>query len=304
MNLFRRTMAALAWCAVVSQCSGALASSLCDTHDFSGDEKFLIKRPLAVKLPDAKPEVIGGTVADVTVWPATMIFCPISGEFCTSTAVGPRVVLTAAHCLDHVREPGKPTVKGALKIDNKPKFDVKCTIDPDYQPFDYAAYEANGNVMKVEWSADLAVCLVESDIQVVKYERLMPFATRLKRDDQITLLGLGCTEPGGGGTTETLYAGPAPVKESIAGTFFIHTQRDPNSIRKEAALCKGDSGGAGYKSFHGVRSIVAIASLSDNLRDSWLTNTTLSNVLDFVRAQTGENDFPVCGLHPIAAKCQ
>jgi hypothetical protein len=287
---------------IVSQPGAAI--SLCEEHSAKDGEQFVITRPRPALVQNTKPEIIGGTVADPNKWPATMIFCSKVGTFCTSTAIGPRVVLTAAHCLDGLLTSGSAGVSG--RLDRAPgghSMSVTCMLNPTHKSFN-GVIDAT-TTMKLEWSADIAICKGGGDMGMSAYERILLYADRVKPHDLITLLGLGCTTSGGGGTTEQLYQGPAPIIDFISNTYFMHTQRDPNNVNHWAALCKGDSGGAGYKTFDdGKRYVVGIASLSDNKRESWLTSTTTSDMLQFIRAQTNDNDFAVCGLNPQASPCQ
>ena len=103
----------------------AAASAPCSAQFPAGDNFFLVRpNPLGKLSADAKIgglkfgevksgdpkiadlkfiEVIGGTPASPQNWPATFILCVSDGFFCTSTAIGPQVVITAAHCFDGLK---------------------------------------------------------------------------------------------------------------------------------------------------------------------------------------------------------
>ena len=280
------------------------AAALCMEHPARDDEKFVIVAPRAVQAPGVKPEIIGGSIADPKMWPATMIFCSQAKTFCTSTAVGARVIVTAAHCLDEVRIEGSTEIKGRFDPASGEPLKVKCTRHPTYRMFNQALYDSTKK-MRIEWSADIAVCTVSDDLRLPKYERLLLAPDRVKPNDNVTLLGLGCTLAGGGGTTETLFQGPAPIAEFISGTYYMRTRRGSKQVNKWAALCKGDSGGASYKSFSGgSRYVVGVASISGGKLKSWLTNTTAPDIINFIKTQTNDGEFAVCGVHPTARSCR
>src|SRR5512145_2693126 len=64
--------------------------------------------------PTAEPQIIGGRRSNPADWPATFAF-----SNCTSTAIGSRVLLTAAHCVGH-------GANGKLEIPGKKDIDVEC----------------------------------------------------------------------------------------------------------------------------------------------------------------------------------
>jgi hypothetical protein len=285
------------------------AAELCAQHPLKDSEQFVVTRPLEVKAPDMKPEVIGGSVVEIGEWPATMILCSKAGTFCTATAVGQRIVLTAAHCLEGLER--ADYVVGRFDHVSNDEFGartelqlgVKCRTHGKYRPF-LGRIELT-TVMKNEWSADLAVCAVEKNMNLTAYERVLKFSDRIAVHDEIMLVGLGCTESGGGGKMEVPYQGPAPIDSFVAGTYFVHTKRDPDSVQHWAALCSGDSGGAAFKSFSaGDRYVVAIAAISDDKEQSFLTNVTATDMIEFIKDNSNNNDLAVCGLHSAAPPCR
>ena len=63
------------------------------------EELQFTMRPVTMYMdPTAEPQIIGGTLSDTADWPATFVFNVIDNP-CTSTAIGPKVILTAAHCI-------------------------------------------------------------------------------------------------------------------------------------------------------------------------------------------------------------
>ena len=247
----------------------ALAAPLCPSN-FGGSDKFALVQPttnagkmMAADIKNIK--IIGGSVASPSDWPVTFILCVSDGTFCTSTAVGPRVILTAAHCFDGVRTQAINTpITGYFSKGAGLTLGITCLIHPEYRRFDRAQYAANGNKMQIEWSADVAVCTASADLPFSLFEVVNTDASNIRAGDQIVLLGFGCTLTGGGGAVQTLYQGQAPIKDIETMTYFIHTMRDPDKIPSQAALCNGDSGGSGFQSLGKSRVSMGINSISDN----------------------------------------
>jgi trypsin len=106
---------------------------------------IVMKKP--IKHSGASPNIIGGQPADPTAWPATRWF----NQSCTSTIVGVRAVVTAAHCIGDGQS-------AAVELDNSTVM-VVCNQHPDYVSNDYA---------------DVALCLASSDLQAsgLKYESI------------------------------------------------------------------------------------------------------------------------------------
>src|SRR5262245_51819402 len=95
---------------------------------FAGEDQGFVLKPMTS--PKSGTLIINGKkVEDPTLWPATFSFGQGKEDFCTATAIGSRVILTAAHCLPdrasldpiHVTLSGSPVV-------------ITCTPHPDYTP--------------------------------------------------------------------------------------------------------------------------------------------------------------------------
>src|SRR5690349_1905023 len=100
--------------------------------------------------PGGTVEVLGKVnPAKPEDWPATFIFVGDGGG-CTSTAVGERVIMTAAHCIaDH----GKATVATAVK-----SVVVTCSRHPSY---------LQGNK-----TSDFALCVADQPFEGIPFERI------------------------------------------------------------------------------------------------------------------------------------
>jgi hypothetical protein len=286
----------------------ASAALTCPSN-FSNSDKFALVQPTAnpakMMAADAKNiKIIGGTIARPGDWPATFILCVSDGTFCTSTAVGFRVILTAAHCFDGVRTQDSIPIAGYFRETASLTLRISCLIDPEYRPFDRAQYVANGNRMRTEWSADVAICTVNADLPSPLFELVNSNASNVRAGDQLLLLGFGCTLSGGGGAVQTLYQGLASIKDIDNNTYYIHTMRDPTTIPSQAALCNGDSGGGSFRSSGKQRVSIGINSISDNRIDSWITDLSRVPIQQFLVQQSQQPELHICGIHPDARKCR
>lgn len=300
----------------------AAASAPCSAPFSAGDNFFLVRPSLLAKLSadtkfgdlkfgDVKSgdpkiadlkfiEVIGGEPASPQSWPATFILCVSDGSFCTSTAIGPLVVITAAHCFDGLKAGNSP-IKGSVQ--QSPSIPMTCAINQSYKPYDPVVYGANGNVMLLEWSADVAVCTAGSKLPIAIFETLNTAPNIIKVNADVILLGFGCTLSGGGGDVEKLNQGPAPIKEVQSQTYYFRTSRDLAAVNS-TALCKGDSGGASFSGAGDNRLVVGINSIADNKVKSWITDVSRPQINQFIKQQTRPPELHVCGIDPDVKGCR
>ncbi|RUU65125.1 S1 family peptidase, partial [Mesorhizobium sp. M2C.T.Ca.TU.009.01.2.1] len=198
-------------------------------------------------------QVIGATPAAAGDWPATFRFSH-GGKFCTSTLVGERAILTAAHCVDNNQS-------GVIKIAGK-STSVQCLRNPKYQDNNHY---------------DVALCLAAARITLpngARYETLNSDSGSPQVGTDVTLLGFGCRSAGGGGPSGALYQGQA----QLALSEFVYLR-----ARGGAAVCFGDSGGATYFDAGGNRRIAGVASQGDLQNVTWFTNIANPAVASFFK---------------------
>lgn len=237
---------------------------------------LLFERPTAPNA--ASPEIIGGSKLDPDQWPATLVFTSATAERCTATAIGPRVLLTAGHC---IRGGAKGQIAGSAVT-------VECNAHENYSTGAYY---------------DIALCFASTDIKLVAgapYERI-EVADGSQRGEQLMLLGYGCAHLGGAGGI--LYGGAGIVRDAATAEmpYFV--------TGGGAAVCSGDSGGGAYRVSSAIsRRIVGIASAMAGGDRSNFAALADPDVAQYIRDWRGRRVDPVtgatikadiCGLDPI-----
>ncbi|MER9955276.1 S1 family peptidase [Mesorhizobium australicum] len=221
------------------------------------------------------PFIVGGAPADPDLWPATLIFD--APNRCTATVVGPKAILTAAHCLDGSTS-GEALINGQTLA-------LKCQTNPKYP---------------ADTTADIAMCGASSTITApnLKYEVLNTDAATVKAGDGIVLLGYGCLAEGGP-VSDTLYVGSATVKK-------IPVKFNRYEVQGGAKLCGGDSGGAGYVMLDSTTRIVFGVNESQvpGTKTSYLSSVSTADDASFIKLWGATTGNKICGLDGGLADCR
>ncbi|TIX57621.1 MAG: S1 family peptidase [Mesorhizobium sp.] len=221
----------------------------------------------------------GAQVTEPDEWPATFIFRSSEGS-CTATAVGPQVILTAAHCIENEQA-------GTVRIHDSP-ISVQCFHHPNW---------ATGNS-----TTDFALCLTQSEMTGFPFEVVNTAIAFPRQNDSVVLLGFGCTENGGHDKSfGRLFKGTATVVRTPSGSSV------DTVAQGGAAVCFGDSGGAAY--FNLVpsgnrRALVAVNSRGDISRFSFLSTTATALFVNWATNWSQEHGVEVCGLSVAAHGCR
>lgn len=253
-----------------------------------GDKPTITMSPVANE-GAGLPQIDGGQRQDPINWPATLKYF-LKGEFaCTSTIIGARVVITAAHCVDE-------NAPVEVKMANGDQFHLTCSVHPKFDP----------DLLQ----ADVALCLSDKEFSKNQaFENLDLRITHVRTATKLFLLGFGCrsvatlAEAGG-----QLYGGTATViKLPDPSDDHIRTQ-GVKSNPDDAVICPGDSGGAAYvmngSGATGPRSIVGMNSgYIAQTRVSAITSLT-GITSDFVHDWSLDKKVSICGVHDNAQNCR
>lgn len=259
--------------------------------------KFLIPLFLLALSAFGNERLINGTVADQRDWPAS-VYASMGNSRCTSTVVGERVLLIAAHCVSNGGT-AKFSAGGA-------QYTSKCTHAPDY---DRAAWQSHkeaiekGQVSTAETrnsTADWSLCVTDRVVTGIPYENINQDSSVLKTGEKLLLTGYGCLSPGGGGGGND---GKYRIGEATI-TGLPSGNSNDITTRGGAALCYGDSGGPAFYIRGQARFVVSVNSRGDIKIMSYLPSVSTSVAKAFFTDWSNRNNVQICGMHASAKGCR
>ncbi len=257
----------------------------------SQDPSFVMKRAVKYFDDTAVPQIIGGTIADPSDWPATFVFISPQGGGCTSTAIGPKVILTAAHCIGD-------NAKGIVELNGR-TVAAACYHHPDY----------HNNVSDTDpkWSEkvspDFALCITDDQLAGLDFENIDKEGTELKLGQTIQLVGFGCNAIGGTDNGfGVLYEGNSAVQSlPTPPSYYTITLGG-------AAVCYGDSGGGAYVLLNppakARRVLMGVASRGNISTRSLLSTTSLSGFISWADSLAGRHNTKICGIDTGVPGCR
>ena len=182
-----------------------------------------------------------------------------AGEVCTGTIVGPRVIVSAAHCAD---------LKNPVALHAGQRYAVRYTSSLEYPKREH----------------DVAVALTNRDIVDAHFGSI---GGGVHHGSVITLAGYGCTQRGG--TSGALHTGATKVIGMDADHLLSYS--DGGGV-----LCQGDSGGPAFLRADGRDVLVAVNSAGDNRNIN--LNVRLDSALsrNFLKRIAERFHVAICGI--------
>jgi len=222
----------------------------------------------------------GASPAESRDWTAS--FYLDEPKFCSATLIGPKVMLTAAHCLERDEK-----ILISIWIKRKSiETEGRCTVHPEFS---------------VDRSNDIALCSFGVEVPVAAYERISLEPTDLPlTNKKLLLTGFGCVD----------HENEVPLKKFLIGESTItalvgEDSKYPNSIRLSggASLCLGDSGGGAYVRLPPSKRRLIVGVNSRYLNStSWVSSLAKSS--GFVTQWALENKVTICGKDKEAPNCR
>jgi Trypsin len=238
---------------------------------------------------DGRSSLDGGTRQDPAKWPATLKY-NLGDQFtCTSTIVGEKTIITAAHCLQN----------GATANIRFEKAGVSVKLRCDHHPL----YQRSGLIN------DMALCLSDGVLPTTfLYENLDMRKERIAMQTSLFLLGYGCRsvqDVGDPTRIGQLYGGRSVVdKMPTADDDHVETQGG-------VVICPGDSGGAAYVLAStdpgkegGPRAIVGINSGYFAEPRVSAISTFSEAAAKFIRKWSADHNTAICGVDDAASNCR
>jgi secreted trypsin-like serine protease len=174
-----------------------------------------------------------------------------AGNFCSGALIGPRLVLSAAHCV----RPGTSTKIVLYDAQRRPELidTVRVAAHPQFNVQGIVNHRA---------SADVALLLLAAPLPGHAPAPIGAPSEPLAAGNRFTVAGIGVTTRGDGRTGGTVRAANL-IATGAPGRLQIRLV-DPatNNARDGLGACTGDSGGPAFEDQNGRATIVGVIAWS------------------------------------------
>jgi hypothetical protein len=247
------------------------------------------------------PKIVGGEVADQKQYPA-IFRARFAGSSCTWFLVGPKVLLSAAHCLG-----GATGSQIAARV--RIKLPGAEAVFETQECATAAAYPADRSQ---DWAACRFATAVPAPVgaNVVGYEVLS--RTPVRKNASVRIGGYGCVESNG--TMSKVYVignatvSDAPPRALLPGAF-VETPNAIELMALPAFLCGGDSGGPAFfyedESDSITRRVIGLNMHTVmESKTSFLASLNTGVALEFLQSWSTKHGLQICGLDPSTPSCR
>ncbi|MDW9525447.1 S8 family serine peptidase [Sinorhizobium meliloti] len=185
---------------------------------------------------------------------------------CSGTAVGQRVLLTAAYCLTDA-----PLGKNATVEIGNNRFALECEAPPAFV-----------GDPKQNW----ALCVSEGKLPLERVEKIAIDDRLATGRETVMLTGYGCRSPGGFDQSLGVFS---------VGTATVRAKA-PIEVQVEgAALCFGDAGGGVFMQTEEGRVLVGVNTRGDIATTSFFASTSSTEFIGWARGWKDEHA-EICGI--------